>query len=117
MSEAVVNLDRARHILGGGRPCGCGGLSACDECGGRGTVATPLGRNYMTTLKRAMGIRGRYFCVEDMRRWLQKHPEFDGRSSSGVVDTYRRLLEEARPCVERAGKASLLDRIERKLAA
>ena len=116
--EEAVNLEVARHMLGLRRPCGCGPSPSCVRCGGTGIEVMRLGRNYMTALKRAMGIRGRYFFIADVRRWLRQHPEFDGkRATSGSRDTWRTLLSEARPCVERAGEASLLDRIERKLAA
>ena len=117
MSETVVNLERARHILGGSRRCACGSPAGCAECKGSGTVATPLGRSYMTALKRAMRIKGRYFFIEDMRKWLRLHPDFGCPVGEGSAETYRQLLAEAAPYVEQAGQASLLDRIERKLAA
>ena len=72
---------------------------------------------FLSALKRAMRIKGRYFFIEDMRKWLRLHPDFGCPVGEGSAETYRQLLAEAAPYVEQAGKASLLDRIERKLAA
>lgn len=85
--ELPVNSERARHILGGSRPCAkcvTPGNPDCDECGGLALVATPWGRTRMSALRRAMGLTqknssgratgGRYFLISQVRKFLRDNP-------------------------------------------
>jgi hypothetical protein len=35
-----------------------------------------LSETYITALKKAMGIKGRYFFLSDVRKWMRSHPDF-----------------------------------------
>lgn len=36
----------------------------------------PWGRNRIGAIKHLMGIKGRYFFLSDVRKWLREHPDF-----------------------------------------
>jgi hypothetical protein len=115
VDESPVGIERARHLLGDERPCECGANPACDVCGGRGQWIKPLSRSYLTAVRKAMGVKGRYFFVSDVRQWLRRHPDWKMPSRQLARDTYGALLAEALPVVRAAGKFSLVQRIESKL--
>ena len=118
--ESLVNADRARHELGGQRKCrSCGPVPApgCSECGGAGVVPTPWSRGYMTQLKKAMGIKGRYFLLADVRKFLRDNPDFTC-SKSSPTDTFKAMLAEVVDYLQQRKPVpnALVERIERKLA-
>jgi len=118
--ETPVNAEQARHVLGGSRPCSqCGGAAnnvACGECRGKGEVATPWSRSYMSAVKKAMGVKGRYFFLSDVRTFIRENPDFKSKDSTFEGDTFRGLLEEALDYLRQGAPPKLVQRIERKLA-
>ncbi len=38
--------------------------------------AKPWSHGRMSAIKRAMGLKGRYVWVSEIRKWLRSHPEF-----------------------------------------
>jgi hypothetical protein len=94
--ETPVNAEEARRILGGDRP---------------------WSRSYMSAVKKAMGVKGRYFFVSDVRTFIRENPDFKSKDSTFDGDTFKSLLGEALEYL-RSGSApnKLVQRIERKLA-
>jgi hypothetical protein len=83
-AKTKVNSEQARHMLGRSLPCPlCAwpGRTRCPKCHGQGFIPTPLRRATMRAIKQAMGIRHRYFILQDVRRFLVLHPNFIKRYS------------------------------------
>lgn len=125
-NEMPVSALRARYILGGSKPCVCGGLPGCQVCRGTGQVSTPWSESYMCAVKKAMGVKGRKVFVSDIRKFIRDNPDFSSKRVLVTGDTYKGLLVEAvnvlkgrPPYSEFPPKvqADLVARIERKLAA
>lgn len=93
--ETPVNAEQARHILGGSRP---------------------WSRSYMSAVKKAMGVKGRYFFLSDVRTFIREHPDFKSKDSTFEGDTLKGLLEEALNYLRQGAPPKLVQRIERKLA-
>ena len=90
--ESLINASQARRVLGG--------------------PDRPLSTGYITALKRAMGIRGRYFLASQARAWLRAHPQWCPAESR---ESLRQLLAECLPVVVKSGQADLAGRIENRL--
>jgi hypothetical protein len=55
--EKPVNAKQAREVLG-------------------------VGENFMTAVKKAMGVSSRYFYLSEVQKFLKSHPDFTIRSVS-----------------------------------
>lgn len=96
-ARTKVNSEQARHMLGRSRPCSlCAwpGKRRCPECHGKAFVPTPLHRSVMGAIRQAMGIKQRYFFLQDVRRFLAHNPNFIRQHSQKPkgLPTYRELL-------------------------
>jgi hypothetical protein len=46
---------------------------------GEAAAALGVSPSYMTALKRAMGVKGRFVYVSLLNRWRKEHPEFTSK--------------------------------------
>lgn len=127
-NENPVNVEQARVILGGEKPCDCVRLGRspdkdCPHCFGRGVVAKPWSRSYMCAVKKAMGIKSRNFFLSDVRKFIRENPEFTSKKTA-PADTFKSLLVETLGWLKaiRANAShgsdvgKLINRVEKKLA-
>jgi hypothetical protein len=74
----------------------------------------------MSAIKKAMGIKSRYFLISDVRKFIRNNPEFKSKSAE-PGETMKVLLvaalNELRLCTRslQAPNPKLIQRIERKL--
>ena len=73
----------------------------------------------MSAIKKAMGIKSRYFLVSDVQKFLRDNADFKTRKEKSG-DTFKSLLEEAVQILRTPGTTKvplkLVQRIESKLA-
>jgi hypothetical protein len=96
-SETLVNLEQARHILGGEKP---------------------LSRTYMWAVKRAMIQAGqpigRKFFLSQMRQFIATHPDITCKSQRGEDSFLREVLDVLKnPRADR--RESMIARLEERL--
>lgn len=95
--EPLVNIEQARHILGGDKP---------------------FSRSYMWAVKKAMSESGcsigRKFLASTVRQWILDHPDFNSKHQFGETSLLREVLAYLKD--PRLGRRSdLIGRLEARL--